>query len=75
MTPAQVIFAWVLAKGVVIVTTSSKKERLEEYLEVGDIGTSPLHLYWGQKSHEILPCLAPLTKEDVDAIDEAGLRS
>ncbi|KAG6835191.1 hypothetical protein H0H93_004108, partial [Arthromyces matolae] len=40
ITPNQVIFAWVKAKGAVIVTTSSKKSRLEEYLAVGDL--SPL---------------------------------
>ncbi|KAH8109238.1 Aldo/keto reductase [Phellopilus nigrolimitatus] len=33
-TPAQVIFSWVKSKGVVIVTTTTKKERLEEYLAV-----------------------------------------
>ncbi|EIM83189.1 Aldo/keto reductase [Stereum hirsutum FP-91666 SS1] len=33
-TPAQVIFKWVQSKGAVIVTTSGKKERLEEYLAV-----------------------------------------
>ncbi|KAG6841591.1 hypothetical protein C0991_009347 [Blastosporella zonata] len=37
ITSNQVIFAWVKAKGAVIVTTSSKKERLEEYLAVGDL--------------------------------------
>ncbi|KAG6864525.1 hypothetical protein C0991_008926, partial [Blastosporella zonata] len=37
ITANQVIFAWVKAKGVVIVTTSSKKGRLEEYLAVGDL--------------------------------------
>jgi len=31
-TPAQIIFSWVHSKRVVIVTTSSKEERLEEYL-------------------------------------------
>ncbi|KAI0315333.1 NADP-dependent oxidoreductase domain-containing protein [Amylostereum chailletii] len=31
-TPTQVIFKWVLAKGAVVVTTSSKRERLDEYL-------------------------------------------
>lgn len=36
-TPAQVIFKWVLAKGAVIVTTSSKTERLQEYLAVADL--------------------------------------
>lgn len=33
-TPAQVIFKWVQSKDAVIVTTSGKKERLEEYLAV-----------------------------------------
>lgn len=56
-TPAQILFAWVRAKGAVIVTlvlwsvshlqtltnmmfcsTSSKKQRLQEYLEAADIG-------------------------------------
>jgi len=37
ITPTQVILAWAKAKGVVIVTTSSKKERLEEYLAVADL--------------------------------------
>ncbi|KAF8586934.1 Aldo/keto reductase [Ramaria rubella] len=36
-TPAQVILSWVKSKGVVIVTTSSKKDRLKEYLEVADL--------------------------------------
>jgi len=34
---AQVIFLWLRAKGIVIVTTSSKKERLEEYIQAGDL--------------------------------------
>lgn len=38
-TPAQVIFKWVQAKGAVIVTTSGKKERLEEYLAFEDLRT------------------------------------
>jgi len=33
-TPAQVLLKWVRAKGVVVVTTTSKKERLAEYLAV-----------------------------------------
>ncbi|KAG9003291.1 hypothetical protein FRB94_003237 [Tulasnella sp. JGI-2019a] len=36
-TPAQVLFLWVRQKGCVIVTTSSKRERLEEYLAIGDL--------------------------------------
>ncbi|TYJ54510.1 hypothetical protein B9479_004834 [Cryptococcus floricola] len=40
-TPEQVLLAWSKAKGVVIVTTSCKKDRLESYLEVGDITLSP----------------------------------
>ncbi|KAF9533292.1 Aldo/keto reductase [Crepidotus variabilis] len=34
---SQVIFLWVKAKGAVVVTTSSKKERLREYIAVGDL--------------------------------------
>ncbi|PPQ95290.1 hypothetical protein CVT26_014864 [Gymnopilus dilepis] len=37
ITPTQVIFLWVRAKGAVIVTTSSNKEHLKEYLAVGDL--------------------------------------
>ncbi|TFK52297.1 Aldo/keto reductase [Heliocybe sulcata] len=36
-TPVQVIFKWVQAKGVVLVTQSSKKEHLQEYLAVADL--------------------------------------
>ncbi|RDB22004.1 hypothetical protein Hypma_010812 [Hypsizygus marmoreus] len=37
VAPTQVILAWVKAKGVVIVTTSSSKQHLEQYLAVADI--------------------------------------
>ncbi|KAF8886248.1 Aldo/keto reductase [Gymnopilus junonius] len=37
ITPTQVIFLWVRAKGAVIVTTSSSKQHLKEYLAVGDL--------------------------------------
>ncbi|ODO03278.1 hypothetical protein I350_06128 [Cryptococcus amylolentus CBS 6273] len=36
-TPGQVLLGWSEAKGAVIVTSSSKKDRLESYLAVGDI--------------------------------------
>ncbi|KAG6827224.1 hypothetical protein H0H92_012723 [Tricholoma furcatifolium] len=36
-TPDQVILAWVRAKGAVVVTTSSKKYRLEGYLRAADL--------------------------------------
>ncbi|PIL22438.1 hypothetical protein GSI_15126 [Ganoderma sinense ZZ0214-1] len=36
-TPIQVLLSWVRSKGVAIVTTSSTKEHLEEYLEVADL--------------------------------------
>ncbi|KAK7691553.1 hypothetical protein QCA50_004952 [Cerrena zonata] len=35
--PEQVLLAWGKAKGVVVVTSSTKKERLEGYLSAGDI--------------------------------------
>ncbi|KAJ7193777.1 NADP-dependent oxidoreductase domain-containing protein [Mycena pura] len=37
ISPTQVLLAWVRAKGAVIVTTTSSKQRLEEYLAVGDL--------------------------------------
>ncbi|KAI0763567.1 Aldo/keto reductase [Trametes elegans] len=36
-TPVQVLLAWVRSKGVAIVTTSSSKDHLKEYLEVADL--------------------------------------
>jgi len=37
LKPEQVLLAWVAAKGAVILTTSSKKERLQGYLDVGGV--------------------------------------
>jgi diketogulonate reductase-like aldo/keto reductase len=36
-TPAQVLLLWARAKGAAIVTTSSRKERLQEYLNTADL--------------------------------------
>jgi diketogulonate reductase-like aldo/keto reductase len=36
-TPAQVLLLWARAKGAALVTTSSRKERLQEYLAAGDL--------------------------------------
>ncbi|CAG8771283.1 13354_t:CDS:2, partial [Acaulospora colombiana] len=36
-TSGQVLFLWVRAKGAVVVTTTSKEERLREYLGIGDL--------------------------------------
>ncbi|CAE6411147.1 unnamed protein product [Rhizoctonia solani] len=33
VTPAQVLMSWIRTKGVVIVTTTSRKERIQEYLD------------------------------------------
>lgn len=40
-TADQVLLAWVKAKGAVVVTTSSKKYRLEGYLRAGDLQLTP----------------------------------
>ncbi|THU90882.1 Aldo/keto reductase [Dendrothele bispora CBS 962.96] len=37
ITPTQAIFLWLRAKGIVTVTTTSKKDHMEEYLAVGDL--------------------------------------
>ncbi|KAI6127228.1 NADP-dependent oxidoreductase domain-containing protein [Pisolithus sp. B1] len=57
-TTDQVLLAWVKAKGAVVVTTSSKRSRLEGYLAAGDI----VILSFAQFSRQ----------EDVAAIDAAG---
>ncbi|KAI0055614.1 Aldo/keto reductase [Artomyces pyxidatus] len=36
-TPAQVVFKWVLAKGAVVVTTTGKRARLDEYLAAPEL--------------------------------------
>jgi len=36
-TPAQVLFSWVKSKGAVIVTTTTKVNRLHEYLDAADL--------------------------------------
>ncbi|KAG8894378.1 hypothetical protein FRB99_001315, partial [Tulasnella sp. 403] len=36
-TPGQILLAWARTKGVVIVTTSSKSSRLQEYMDAGDL--------------------------------------
>ncbi|KAF5329220.1 hypothetical protein D9758_018196 [Tetrapyrgos nigripes] len=42
ITPTQVIFLWVRAKGAVIVTTTSSKGRMKEYLAVNDLPPTSL---------------------------------
>ncbi|KAF7363603.1 Aldo-ket-red domain-containing protein [Mycena sanguinolenta] len=37
VTPAQVLFKWILQKGAFVVTTSSKEARIKEYLEVSHV--------------------------------------
>nr|GAT42332.1 predicted protein [Mycena chlorophos] len=41
ISPTQVLMGWLRAKGVVIVTTTSNKGRLEEYLASGDLPPLP----------------------------------
>ncbi|KAH8104993.1 Aldo/keto reductase [Phellopilus nigrolimitatus] len=62
-TPAQVIFSWLKSKDIVIVTTTTKKERLEEYLAVADLHNSLF-----------LDRVAELTDAEITAIEEAGAK-
>ncbi|KAK0211862.1 Aldo/keto reductase [Armillaria fumosa] len=41
VTPDQILLAWTKSKGAVVVTTSSKKSRLEGYLNAGDLELAP----------------------------------
>ena len=68
-TPGQVIFKWVHAKGLVIVTTTAKRSRLKEYLDVVHLRASPFSF---TPVDLVLPLLADLTPEEVEAIDKAG---
>ena len=38
--PEQVLLAWAKSKGVVVVTSSTKKERMEGYISAGDLRES-----------------------------------
>ena len=38
-TEDQILLAWAKAKGAVVLTSSSKKSRLEGYIKAGDLGT------------------------------------
>ncbi|KAK0199679.1 Aldo/keto reductase [Desarmillaria ectypa] len=41
VTPDQILLAWTKSKGAVVVTTSSKKSRLEGYLNAGELELTP----------------------------------
>jgi hypothetical protein len=41
VSPAAVLLAWAKAKGVVVVTSSSKESRLREHLAAGDLSLTP----------------------------------
>ena len=96
ITPTQVIFLWVKAKGAVIVTsvfiysscwvsipdvdfisTSSSKQHIEQYYCTGDLGKL---IYFSWLLYPLLiwfimhNILAPLTDEEVAAIDAAGAK-
>lgn len=75
----QVLLAWTKAKGAVVVTTSSKKERLLGYLNAGDLGAflppflpHPLAFCLDPNGPLTLPHQTDLTDEEITAIDEAG---
>ena len=74
-TPGQVIFKWAHAKGFVVVTTTERRTRLDEYLAVFDLrafpSPSPLSRP-GWLTHRAPRWLAGLTPDEIEAIDEAG---
>ncbi|KAG6888593.1 hypothetical protein C0995_007112 [Termitomyces sp. Mi166 len=73
-TPDQVLLAWAKTKGAVVVTTSSKKRRLEGYLRAADLGMLFVLRMMSLKVR--LSCsTTALTSEDIRDIDEAGAGS
>jgi len=71
-TPGQVIFKWAHAKGFVVVTTTARRTRLDEYLSVVHLRASPCPI--SPYSQVVSVFLADLTPEEVEAIDEAGAK-
>lgn len=70
--PEQVLLSWAKSKGVVVVTSSTKKERLEGYLDAGDLGellNARLFSMW------LISRRPDLTDDDITSIDEAGAKS
>jgi len=56
----------------VTLSTTSKRERMKEYLTAGDLRRYPsIHVHLPQT--DALTLLADLTPEEIAAIDEAGL--
>ena len=72
-TPTQVLLLWVRSKGVAIVTTSSTKEHLQEYLAVADLRESSFRSQYLQKRCSDA-LTAALTDDEIAAIDAAGAK-
>jgi diketogulonate reductase-like aldo/keto reductase len=54
-TPGQVIFKWAHAKGFVVVTTTAKPARLDEYLRVSHLRASPLLFLSRPRGRKVRP--------------------
>jgi diketogulonate reductase-like aldo/keto reductase len=80
-TPGQVIFKWAHAKGFVVVTTTARRTRLDEYLDVVNLRASPSLIPPSLPGHDVIPLffgvsgyVADLMSGEVEAIDEAGVK-
>ncbi len=70
-TPGQVIFKWAHAKGFVVVTTTERRTRLDEYLAVVHLRAflPPAKSFWLTDPPR---AIADLTQDEIEAIDKAG---
>ncbi len=68
--PEQVLLAWAKSKGVVVVTSTTKKERMEGYIAAGDLRKFVTACIGFRRLNSYRP--TALTVEDIAAIDEAG---
>jgi hypothetical protein len=73
-TPGQVIFKWAHAKGFVVVTTTARRSRLEEYLDVVHLRASLLPRSPQPALTSFYFSVADLTPEEVETIDRAGAK-
>jgi len=74
-TPGQVIFKWAHAKGLVVVTTTERRTRLDEYLAVVHLRAFPSPPLPHSKQFWLTDpprAIADLTQDEIEAIDKAG---
>ncbi|KZT32396.1 Aldo/keto reductase, partial [Sistotremastrum suecicum HHB10207 ss-3] len=70
--PNQILLAWAKAKGTVVITSSRQKERLQGYLDAGEIGSSYHNLFdWWRLSEDFVE----LSTAEIAIIDKSAAKN